>query len=126
MNLISSAYASAAQIAPEAPSQAPNIFLMVIIFFIFYLFLIRPHKKQMKEHQLKINSLKKGDVIVTAGGVMGKIVKLQDADTVHVKISEGVIVQVLKGTISDVSDKKFSPVGEEIKKEKKEKKSKKA
>lgn len=117
MLFVSEALASTAQ----PPSQSSSLFLMVIIFFVFYMFLIRPHKKQLQEHKNKISAIKKGDVIVTSGGIMGKVVKLQDDEVIHVKISENTIIQIVKSTVSDIVDKKFTPLGE-VKSEKTTKK----
>lgn len=125
MFFINSAIASGVE-AVQPPSQLPNIFLMIVIFAVFYIFLIRPQSKQMKEHRQKVAALKKGDVVVTAGGIYGKVVKLQDEEIIHVQIAESSIIQVRKATISDVSDKKFSVVKTEVKDTKKPSKKKKA
>ena len=77
---------------------------MVLIFAIFYFLLIRPQQKRMKDHRAKIAAVRRGDQVVTAGGLIGKVTKVTD-DEATVEIAEGVRVQVVKGTISDVVTK---------------------
>ena len=74
---------------------------LILIFVIFYFFLIRPQQKKIKEHKLMVSSLKRGDDIVTSGGMFGKIDKVYDDDKVDLLISENVIVQVVKSTIQN-------------------------
>jgi len=72
---------------------------LILIFVIFYFFLIRPQQKKVKEHKQMVASLKRGDEIVTSGGVIGTIDKVHDDDKVDVLISEDVTVKVVKSTI---------------------------
>lgn len=88
----------AAAAAPAAQSWA-GLAPLVVIFFIFYFLIIRPQQKRFKEHQNTIANLKKGDMVVTGGGKIGKVLKL-DGDVVHVELAPGVEVKVLKSTIS--------------------------
>ena len=74
---------------------------LILIFVIFYFFLIRPQQKKIKEHKLMVSSLKRGDDIVTSGGMFGKIDKVYDDHKVDLLISENVIVQVVKSTIQN-------------------------
>ncbi|WP_305096421.1 preprotein translocase subunit YajC [Croceibacterium aestuarii] len=68
---------------------------------IFWFLIIRPQMRQQKEHKAKIASVKKGDQVVTAGGIVGKVVKVDD-DYAEVDIAQGVRVKVIKQTIGDV------------------------
>ena len=77
-------------------SGAPMLILMGLV---FYFLLIRPQQKKMKDHQNMVTSLKRGDEIVTQGGLIGKISKVND-DEIVVKLAEGVDVRVMKGTIT--------------------------
>lgn len=75
---------------------------MILIFVIFWFLLIRPQQKQMKEHRAKVASVKKGDGVVTGGGLIGKVTKVED-DTVEIEIASGVKVKAVKATLSDVN-----------------------
>ena len=71
---------------------------LILIFVIFYFFLIRPQQKKAKEHKAMIESLKKGDKIVTSGGITGTITRVVDTDKVEVEIAENVTVTVIRAT----------------------------
>ena len=71
---------------------------LILIFVIFYFFLIRPQQKKVKEHKSMVESLKKGDKIVTSGGITGTITRVIDNDKVEVEIADNVIVEVIRGT----------------------------
>jgi preprotein translocase subunit YajC len=73
----------------------------VAIFVIFYLLMIRPQQRRVKEHQSSIAAVKKGDEVVTGGGIRGRVTKVTDEDA-EVEIASGVKVRVLKSTISQV------------------------
>ena len=71
---------------------------LILIFVIFYFFLIRPQQKKVKEHKLMVENLKRGDKVVTSGGIVGTIERVIDNDKVEVVISENVKVEVIKST----------------------------
>jgi len=71
---------------------------LILIFVIFYFFLIRPQQKKVKEHKLMVENLKRGDKVVTSGGIVGSIERVIDSDKVEVLISENVKVEVVKST----------------------------
>ena len=71
---------------------------LILIFVIFYFFLIRPQQKKVKEHKAMVESLKKGDKIVTSGGITGTITRVIDNDKVEVEIADNVTVEVVRGT----------------------------
>jgi len=71
---------------------------LILIFVIFYFFLIRPQQKKVKEHKLMVENLKRGDNVVTSGGIVGSIERVIDSDKVEVLISENVKVEVIKST----------------------------
>ena len=75
---------------------------LILIFVIFYFFLIRPQQKRVKDHKLMVSTLKRGDEIVTSGGIVGKIEKVYDDDKVDLLISENVTVQVIKSTVQSL------------------------
>jgi preprotein translocase subunit YajC len=78
-----------------------QIFPLLAIFVIFYLLLIRPQQRRVKEHQATIAAVKKGDEVITGGGVRGRVTKVSDNEA-EVEIASGVRVKVIKSTISQV------------------------
>ena len=78
---------------------------LILIFVIFYFFLIRPQQKKVKEHKLMVTALKRGDEVVTSGGIMGKIERVLGDDKVDILISENVTVQVVQSTIQSLLNK---------------------
>ena len=71
---------------------------LVLIFVIFYFFLIRPQQKKVKEHKKMVESLKRGDKVITTGGIVGSIERIIDDDKVEVSISDDVKVEVIRAT----------------------------
>ena len=71
---------------------------LILIFVIFYFFLIRPQQKKVKEHKAMVENLKKGDKVVTSGGITGTITRVVDNDKVEVEIADNVTVEVVRGT----------------------------
>ena len=71
---------------------------LILIFVIFYFFLIRPQQKKVKEHRAMVEGLKKGDKIVTSGGITGTITRVIDNEKVEVEIADNVTVEVVRGT----------------------------
>ena len=78
---------------------------LILIFVIFYFFLIRPQQKKVKEHKLMVSALKRGDEVVTSGGIVGTIERVLGDDKVDILISENVTVQVIQSTIQNLSKK---------------------
>lgn len=95
-------------LAAAASADAPPAWMgwlpIVGMILIFWFLIIRPQMKQAKAHRDKVAGLKKGDQVVTAGGVMGKIVRIDD-DYADVEIAQGVKVKIVKSTIGDVVPK---------------------
>ena len=71
---------------------------LILIFVIFYFFLIRPHQKKVKEHKAMVEGLKRGDKVITSGGITGKVERIIDNDKVEVEIAENVKVEIVKAT----------------------------
>ncbi len=78
---------------------------LLLIFAIMYFLLIRPQQKKMKDHQAMVNGLRRGDKVVTAGGMFGKVVKVHDEGEVEVEIADGVKVRMVQSTIAQVVSK---------------------
>jgi preprotein translocase subunit YajC len=101
--LISPAYAQAAGGAPggfDLISLAP----LLLIFVVFYFLLIRPQQKKMKTHRDMIGALRRGDKVLTAGGIIGSVVKVEDSELL-VEIAKDVRVRIARSTISEVLGK---------------------
>lgn len=100
---ISPAYAQAAEPAAANPfiQMAPLIF----IFVIFYFFLIRPQTQARKKHMEMVSNVRRGDTVVTAGGIVGKVTKVLESEEVMVELADNVTVKVVKSTLSDVRNK---------------------
>ena len=78
---------------------------LILIFVIFYFFLIRPQQKKVKEHKLMVSALKRGDEVITSGGIVGTIERILGDDKVDILISEDVKVQVVQSTIQSLINK---------------------
>ena len=83
---------------------------LILIFIIFYFFLIRPQQKRVKDHKVMVESLKRGDEIITSGGIIGVVDRVMEDDRIEVTISENTKIQVIRSTITSLLKK------EEIKK----------
>ncbi|MDP3371468.1 MAG: preprotein translocase subunit YajC [Candidatus Paracaedibacteraceae bacterium] len=107
MFLITSAFAaSAPATAPTAAGFDPmQLAPMVLIFGVMYFLLIRPQQKKAKQHQETIAAIKKGDSVVTSGGILGVIHKVDSDAEVTVEIAENVHVRVVRSTISNILSK---------------------
>jgi preprotein translocase subunit YajC len=91
--------------APGAGSALASFLPLILIFLIMYFLLIRPQQKKLKEHKAMVEALRRGDQVVTQGGIVGKVVKVNEDGMVEVEIAEGVKVRVVKHTISTVLNK---------------------
>src|SRR5918998_3751551 len=84
----------------------------LLIFLIFYMLMIRPQQRRVKEHQAAIAAVKKGDEVVTAGGIRGRVTKVSD-DEAEVEIAQGVRVRVVRATLSQVLNKSAKPANDQ-------------
>lgn len=111
--LISPAYAQAANAA--APAGAGGFLIQVLplllIFLVFWLLIIRPQSKRMKDHKAKIEAVKRGDQVVTGGGLVGKVTKVEEG-FVEVELAPTVKVRAVKSTLSDVVDATGKPAND--------------
>ena len=78
---------------------------LILIFVIFYFFLIRPQQKRAKDHKAMVAALKRGDEVVTSGGIVGKVERILGEDKLDLLISENVTVEVVQSTIQSVLNK---------------------
>lgn len=101
--LVTPAYAQAA--GGGAGGAFASFIPLILIFLIMYFLLIRPQQKKVKDHQAMVEALRRGDQVVTAGGLVGKVTKVREDGEVEVEIAQGVNVRVVKHTISTVRSK---------------------
>jgi len=83
--------------------------MLAVIFGIFYFFTIRPQQQKMKQHREMLDNLRRGDTVVTAGGILGKVSKVKDDGEVMLEVADGVQVRVVKATLSEVRNKTATP-----------------
>lgn len=83
----------------------------LLIFVIFYMLMIRPQQRRVKEHQAAIAAVKKGDEVITGGGIRGRVTKVTD-DEAEVEVAQGVKIRVVKSTISQVLAPKSNPAND--------------
>ncbi|MFN3303338.1 MAG: preprotein translocase subunit YajC [Roseateles sp.] len=101
---ISNAYAQAAPAAASPESGLLGMLPLVLMFVVLYFVMIRPQMKRQKEHKAMIEALAKGDEVVTAGGIVGKVSKLGD-NFIHLEVASGVELQIQRSAISQVLPK---------------------
>ncbi len=95
-----------AQAAGGGAGSALASFLpLILIFAIMYFLLIRPQQKKVKQHQKMVEALRRGDQVVTAGGLVGKVTKVREDGEIEVELAENVKVRVVKSTIATVRNK---------------------
>ncbi len=103
---VSAAYAQTAGGAGGLAGGLGGILPIVLIFGIMYFLMIRPQQKKMKEHKAMVAALRRGDQVLTQGGIIGKVTKVkEDANEVEVEIADGVKIRVLQHTIASVMNK---------------------
>jgi preprotein translocase subunit YajC len=100
--LISPAYAQAPGAGLFDQSALVQFLPLVLIFVVFYFLLIRPQQKKQKDHRTMLDALRRGDRIVTGGGILGSVSKVVSPEEVEVDIASGVRVRVLRSTITSV------------------------
>ena len=100
--LITPAYAQA---TGGAPDVIMSIVPFVLIFVIMWFLIIRPQRQRMKSHQEMVNNLRRGDTVVTSGGLIGKVAKVVDEAELQVDIAEGTRVRIARAMIQEVRSK---------------------
>lgn len=104
--IISPAFAQASSGASSASGNAAflvQVLPLILIFAVFWFLIIRPQSKRMKDHKAKIDAVKRGDQVVTGGGLVGKVVKV-DESYAEVELAPGMRVRAVKSTLTDVVD----------------------
>lgn len=114
--LISTAYAQGTGLLDQ--SALIQFLPLVLIFIVFYFLLIRPQQKKQKDHRTMLDALRRGDRVVTGGGILGIVFKVVSPEEVEVDIASGVRVKVLRSTITSVLAKPDPAAAREAAKEK--------
>ena len=99
--LVNIAYAQASQSA-GGQSFIIQLLPLILIFVVFYFLLIRPQQKRVKQHREMVTNLKVGNQVITSGGILAKIVKVDDNNYITISISDGVNVKIKRDTITEV------------------------
>ena len=109
LNFLADAVATAS--LPSQDEQLySSLFMFAMIFVVFYFLIIRPQSKKYKQHIAMISAIKRNDIVVTAGGIVGKVTKVSDNGELLVEIAKGVEVSVIANTVSGVTDHKSKAV----------------
>ncbi|NIZ10639.1 preprotein translocase subunit YajC [Pseudooceanicola sp. HF7] len=87
------------------PAAIGQFLPLILIFAIMYFLLIRPQQKKMKEHKAMVEAVRRGDQVITQGGLIGKVSKVKEDGEIEVEIAEGVKVRVVKSTLANVLSK---------------------
>jgi preprotein translocase subunit YajC len=106
---------SMVQAAPAGQGGTAQLLMGILpwllIFVVFYILMIRPQQRRVKEHQAAIAAVKKGDEVITGGGIRGRVTKVSD-DEAEVEIAQGVKIRVVKSTISQVISPNAKPAND--------------
>lgn len=102
---VSTAFAQTAAPAPSGGDMFMQFMPLILIFVVFYFLLIRPQQRKMKEHRAMLEAVRRGDRVVTGGGIIGVVTKIGPDDEVQVEIAENVRVRCLRSTINMVLNK---------------------
>src|ERR1700709_1067144 len=86
-------------------SNIGGVLPFILIFVIMYFLILRPQQKRSKQHQELVKNLRRGDTIITSGGLIGKVTKVLDDEQVEVEVADGVRVRQMRGMVSDVRAK---------------------
>lgn len=102
--IVSPAYAQAAG-GPGAVDIFSSFIPIILLIVIFWLLIFRPQQKRMKTHQAMLGAIRRGDTVVTSGGIVGKVIKAAENEDLEVEIAQGVRVKIVRSMVSDVRTK---------------------
>jgi preprotein translocase subunit YajC len=108
----SPAYAAAGAAPSGAAAFFVNIFPFILIFVIFYMLVLRPQQRRMKLHQAAIQAVKKNDVVVTGGGLVGKVTRVEENE-VEIELAPSVRVKAIKATLAEVRPHGVKPANDQ-------------
>ena len=122
---ISEAWAQTAETAASGGSVSGVLIQLGLIFVIFYFLLIRPQQKKIKQHEAMLSAIKKGDKILTGGGVYAKVLKADDPLNLTVELAPNMVVEINRATVRDVITPEVEAAAAELRKNEQKKQSKK-
>ena len=122
---ISEAWALTALTAASGGSVSGVLIQLGLIFVIFYFLLIRPQQKKIKQHEAMLSAIKKGDKILTGGGVYAKVLKAEDPLNLTVELAPNMVVEINRATVRDVITPEVEAAAAELRKNEQKKQSKK-
>jgi preprotein translocase subunit YajC len=103
--LITPAYAQSSLLGGDSGGMITSLLPLVLIVVIMYFLVLRPQQQKVKQHQAMVKAVRRGDTVVTNGGLVGKVTKLVDDDQIEVEISDGVRVRQMRSMVSEVRAK---------------------
>lgn len=103
--LITSAFAQAAGAPGDTNSMLMSLLPFALIFVIMYFLILKPQQKKLKDHQELVKNIRRGDTVVTSGGLVGKVTKVVDDDQIEMEISDGVKIRQMRQMVSGVRTK---------------------
>ena len=118
MNILSLLAAAPATAVPSEGEQLMSSIMMFgLIFVVFYFILIRPQQQKFKKHEAMIANIARGDKVVTAGGIIGKVTKVEkEQNTLSIEIADNVEIKVIAATIANVLESVAKPINDNSKK----------
>ena len=122
---ISEAWAQTAETAASGGSVSGVLIQLGLIFVIFYFLLIRPQQKKIKQHEAMLSAIKKGDKILTGGGVYAKVLKAEDPLNLTVELAPNMVVEINRATVRDVITPEVEAAAAELRKNEQKKQTKK-
>jgi preprotein translocase subunit YajC len=103
--LITPAYAQGLNFGGDAGGMLTSLLPLILIIVIMYFLVLRPQQQRVKQHQVMVKALRRGDTVVTNGGLVGKVTKVVDDDQIEVEIADGVRVRQMRSMVSEVRAK---------------------
>ena len=103
--LITSAYAQAPSMFGGGDNMLVSLLPFILIFVIMYFLILRPQQKRVKQHQEMVKNVRRGDTVVTSGGLFGKVTKVTDDEQIEIEVADGVRVRQMKSMIAEVRAK---------------------
>jgi len=103
--LISPAYAQSLPFGGGSTDMITSLLPFILIFVIMYFLILRPQQKRVKQHAEMVKNVRKGDTVITSGGLVGRVTKVVDDDQVEIEVADGVRVRQMRSMVSDVRAK---------------------
>ena len=102
---ITPAFAQSGLFGGDSASMITSFMPLILIFVIMYFLILRPQQQKVKQHQAMVKALRRGDTVITSGGLVAKVTKVVDDDQIEVEIADGVRVRQMRSMVSDVRAK---------------------